>query len=122
MRSDHIGVLLEVYQEQEKESESLERYILSKADWGIWKKCTEEKFKTWNEANIQWDSVDRMADSFMDVYKECLVKAVPKKENKSQHRRKKPPWWNEDIARARSALNAAKKTYKRQRVLERKGM
>ena len=94
----------------------MERYILSKADWGIWKECTEEKFKAWNEANIQWDSVDQMADSFMDVYTECLVKAVPKKEIKSQHRRKKPPWWNEDVARARSALNAAKKTYKRRRT------
>ena len=52
----------------------------------------------------------------MDMYTECLVKAVPKKEIKSQHRRKKPPRWKEDIASARSALNATKRTYKRRRT------
>ncbi|MEW8546902.1 MAG: hypothetical protein AB2693_25590 [Candidatus Thiodiazotropha sp.] len=33
IRSDHIGVLLEVYEEKEKDLGSMERYLLSKADW-----------------------------------------------------------------------------------------
>ncbi|MEW8546903.1 MAG: hypothetical protein AB2693_25595 [Candidatus Thiodiazotropha sp.] len=41
------------------------------------------------------------------------MKAVPKKEVKLQHRRKKPPWWNEDVKKAKSELNAAKKLYRR---------
>ena len=93
IRSDHIGVLLEVYQKVELNSVTSEKYLISKANWDIWRNCTEEKYKAWNEANLQYDSIDDMTEAFMDIYTKCMVEAVPRIELKSQNRRKKTPWW-----------------------------
>ena len=68
---------------------SSEKYLISKANWDIWRNCTEEKYKAWNEANLQYDSIDDMTEAFMDIYTECMVEAVPRIELKSQNRRKK---------------------------------
>ena len=46
----------------------------------MWKTCTEEKFKVWNEADTQFDTVDDMVDSFMSIYTDCMTEAIPKKE------------------------------------------
>ena len=66
--SDHIGVLLEAYQTVEQNRVTLERYLISKANWDIWRNCTEEKYKEWNEADLQYNSIDNMTEEFIDIY------------------------------------------------------
>ena len=68
IRSDHIGVLLEVYQKVELNSVTSEKYLISKANWDIWRNCTEEKYKAWNEANLQYDSIDDMTEAFISDF------------------------------------------------------
>ena len=75
-------MLLEVYQGRKQNNVTLEKYIISKADWEVWKTCTEEKFKVWNEADTQFDTLDDMAEAFMNIYTDCMTEAVPKKEVK----------------------------------------
>ena len=104
IRSDHIGVLLDVYQESKQNNTILEKYIIGKAKYDVWSECTEERFKEWNESGRRYGSVDEMADSFMEIYTQCLIEAVPKKEMKVQDRRKKPPWWNDGVAESKSEL------------------
>ena len=52
----------------------------------------------------------------MDVYTECMTEAVPRIEVKSQKQRKKPPWWNNDVANAKCEVNKAKKSFRRRRT------
>ena len=79
IRSDHIGVLLQVYQEMKSDTATSERNITSKADWEVWRDCTEQKFKVWNEADTQFETVDDMAEAFMKIYTECMSEAGPRK-------------------------------------------
>lgn len=116
VRSDHIGVSLELFKLPEKDPVSVERWVISKTDWNIWNKCTEKGFKEWNKMTESFESMDEMAESFMEVYIKCLTEAVPKRETKVMNRRKKPPWWSEETQTARHELNMAKKTYKRRRT------
>ena len=116
IRSDHIGVLLEVYQKVELNSVTLKKYLISKANWDIWRNCTEEKYKAWTEADLQYDSIDDMTEAFMDICTECMVEAVPRIELKSQNRRKKTPWRNKDVANAKCKVNKAKKSFRRRRT------
>ena len=95
IRSDHIGVLLDVYQENKQNNAILEKYIISKAKYDVWMECTEDMFKQWNRSGRKYGSLDEMADAFMDIYTQCLIEAVPKREIKVQNRRKKRPWWND---------------------------
>ena len=62
--------------------------------------------------------MDEMADSFMDVYAECMIEAVPKKEIKVHSRRTKPPWWNDKVSEAKHDLNKAKKGFRRRSIVE----
>ena len=77
-RSDHIGVMMEVYEKDKPDPVTVERYVIGKTDWNLWKECTEEKFKDWNKKKKHWDSVDQMADSFMEVFITCMKEAVAK--------------------------------------------
>ena len=92
IRSDHIGVLLEVYQSRKESNITSEKFIISKANWEVWRECTEEKFKAWNRTSTRYESVDEMAEKFMEVYTECMTEAVPRKVIKLQNRRRNPPW------------------------------
>ena len=49
VRSDHIGVLLEVYPKIRQNNAIFETIIVNKADYSLWKECTEERFKQWND-------------------------------------------------------------------------
>ena len=44
VRSDHIGVLLEVYPQTRQDNSIFEKYIVGKADYSRWQECTEERF------------------------------------------------------------------------------
>ena len=90
IRSDHIGVLLEVYQGKKACSVTTEKYKISQVKWDVWRECTEEKFKDWNEAGTRYKSVDDMAEGFMKVYTECMTEAVPRHEIKLTNRRRNP--------------------------------
>ena len=57
-------------------------------------------------------TVDEMAEEFIDIYTECIIEAVPRKEIKKTNRRKKPPWWNEKV----SVQAGAKKNFRRHRT------
>ena len=116
IRSDHIGVLLEVYQSRKESSATREKFIISKAKWDVWRDCTEEKFKEWNEAGKKYGSVDEMAEDFMKVYTECMTEAVPRQEIKMHRSRRNPPWWNEDVKKAKNELNKAKKSFRRRNI------
>lgn len=116
VRSDHIGVLLELYKLPDRDPIYIERWATSNTDWDTWRSTTETGFKEWNSNTNLYETVDEMADSFMLVYMECLTKAVPMKLSRVQHRRKKPPWWTEETASSKHELNIAKKTYKRRRT------
>ena len=116
IRSDHIGVLLEVYQSRKESSVTREKFITSKAKWDVWRDCSEEKFKEWNEAGKKYGIVDEMAEDFMKVYTECMTEAVPRQEIKMQRRRRNPPWWNEDVKKAKNELNKAKKSFRRRNI------
>ena len=37
IRSDHIGVLLEVFQSRKESSITREKFIISKAKWDVWR-------------------------------------------------------------------------------------
>ena len=54
IRSDHIGVLLDVYQESKQSNAIFEKYIIGKAKYDVWRECTEEKFKEWNDWQTVW--------------------------------------------------------------------
>ena len=54
IRSDHIGVLLDVYQTKKKSNITTEKYIISKTKWDVWRECTEEKFNAWNEESTSY--------------------------------------------------------------------
>ena len=99
-----------MYQDKETSNVTIERYVTSKADWEVWKDCTEQKIREWNDADTQFDSVDDMAESFMNIYTECMTEAVPRKV-KLQNRRRKPLWWNESVGEAISDVNKAKKRF-----------
>ena len=116
VRSDHIGVLLEVYPQTRQDNSIFEKYIVSKADYSRWQECTEERFSQWNKSGVKYKSVDEMAESFMQVYTECMIEAVPKKEVKKANRRKKPPWWNDTVSASKQELNKAKKDFRRRRT------
>ena len=88
----------------------------SKADYSRWQECTEERFSQWNKSGVKYKSVDEMAESFMQVYTECMIEAVPKKEVKKANRRKKPPWWNDTVSASKQELNKAKKDFRRRRT------
>ena len=118
IRSDHIGVLLQVYEEYRYTNAILEKFIIGKAKYNIWSECTEKRFKVWNESDFKYNSVDEMADSFMEVYTECMIEAVPKKEIRIRNRRKKPPWWNDKVTEAKNELNKAKKSFRRRSTIE----
>ena len=111
IRSDHIGVLLEVYEEYRHTNAIFEKFIINKAKLNIWSECTEKRFKVWNESDSRFNSVDEMAYSFMEVYTECMIEAVPKKEIKVHSRRTKLPWWNDKVSEAKHDLNKAKKRF-----------
>ena len=106
-------MLLEVYEEYRHTNAIFEKFIINKAKFNIWSECTEKRFKVWNESDSRFNSVDEMADSFMDVYTECMIEAVPKKEIKVHSRRTKPPWWNDKVSEAKHDLNKAKKGFRR---------
>ena len=91
----------------------LKKILVNKADYNLWKECTEVRFKEWNEKNIQYSSVDEMAEEFMEIYTECMIEAVPKKEIKRTNRRKKPPWWNDKVSEIKQELNKAKKDFRK---------
>ena len=116
IRSDHIGVLLQVYKEKDTSKVTVEKYVTSKTDWELWKTCSEQRFKLWNEADTEFETVDDMAESFTDIYTQCMTEAVPKKELKLQSRRKKPPWWTDVVGEAKNELNKAKKGFRCRRT------
>ncbi|MEW8548387.1 MAG: reverse transcriptase domain-containing protein [Candidatus Thiodiazotropha sp.] len=116
IRSDHIGILLEVYQGRQKDSAVFEKFMIRKAKWEVWRECSEEKFKAWNEAGTQYSCIDDMVEAFMEVYTECMVEAVPKSEIKVHSRRKKPPWWDDEVKVVKNELNKAKKSFRRRRT------
>lgn len=71
----------------------------------------------WNESDTNFDSVDEIADSFVEIYTESMIEAVPKKEIKFQTRRKQPPfltylptlpWWDENMREAKQDFSKAK--------------
>ena len=70
----------------------------------------------------QYGSVDEMVDAFMEVYTECMIKAVPKKEIKLQNRRRKPPWWNDRVVHSKNELNKAKKGFRKRQTPENFGV
>ena len=70
VRSDHIGVLLEVYPQTMQNNAIFEKFIVSKADYSLWRECTEERFKEWNNSGVRYKSVDEMAEAFMNIYTE----------------------------------------------------
>ena len=45
IRSDHTGVLLDVYQENKQNNAILEKYIISKANYYVWMEFSEDKLK-----------------------------------------------------------------------------
>ena len=113
VRSDHIGVMLEVYPKTRQDNAIFEKFIVRKADYSLWRECTEERFKQWNNSGIKYKSVDEMAEAFMDIYTECMIEAVPKKEIKKTNRSKKPPWWSDRVSESKQELNRAKKDFRR---------
>ena len=95
-----------------------EKFIISKAKYDVWRMCTEETFKVWNESGVLYKSVDEMAGSFMEVYTECMIKVVSKKDIQVQNRRHKPPWWTDKVSEAKQELNKTKKSFRRRSTLE----
>ena len=73
IRSDLIGVMSDVYQKSEQTNVTTEKYLVSKANWEIWRNCTEKKYKVWNESGMQYSSIDSMTEAFMHVYTECMT-------------------------------------------------
>ena len=116
VRSDHIGVMLEVYPKTRQDNAIFEKFIVRKADYSLWRECTEERFKQWNNSGIKYKSVDEMAEAFMDIYTECMIEAVSKKEIKKTNRRKKPPWWSDRVSESKQELNRAQKDFRRRRT------
>ena len=53
VRTDHIGVMLEVYPNSRQNNAIIEKYIVNKADYTLWNACTEVIFKLWNEKSTQ---------------------------------------------------------------------
>ena len=78
VRPDHIWVLLEVYPQIRQNNAIFETFIVNKADYS-WKECTEERLKQWNDSDIQYRSVDDMAEAFTESYTEYMIEAVQEK-------------------------------------------
>ena len=110
VQSDHIGILLEIYDSCSSVGNTLiEKYLLSKTDWDLWEECTKASFESWNSLCecTEWELVEEMYSSFKDVFDECREKSVPKQ---NVNRRRKPPWWNDKMSeiKKRVTLNTKK--------------
>jgi exonuclease III len=115
IRSDHIGVELELDKTVNSNQDSVERFIVSKPDWDNWTKTTETLFGEWNRENKdkEWNSVEEMYDSFSQVFIQCRDSCVPKKVVPAKRRRTTPSWMSDTVNEARHLLNATKKNFKR---------
>ena len=52
VRSDHIGVIMDLDDGLDKEEEVIrEKYSIKKTDWQKWRDISEEKFAEWNSVN-----------------------------------------------------------------------
>ena len=90
-RSDHISVLLELdCCRTEGADVREERYCIHDVNWEEWVKISESKFLEFNKR--------------------------VKKQLKVTGRRKRPPWYNEEVQKARHEVNILSRTYKRRKT------
>ena len=57
-----------------------------------------------------------MYSDFVDTFNKCMEEVVPKKQMRVSGRRKRPPWYNEEVQRARHEVNIVRKSYKRRKT------
>jgi ribonuclease HI len=117
IRSDHIGVLLEVGTANQSGCSQSPRvkYMLGKADWEAWEKTTSKRFDAWIKETKERPglTVEELYDSFNAAFISCRDECVPTRQVSGNRRRMTPPWLTDKAKEARHHLNKAKKGYKR---------
>ena len=65
-----------------------------------------------NRVNDSMDLSNLYSD-FLGTFRECMDEVVLKKQVKVTGRRKRPPWYNEELQKARHEVYILSRTYKR---------
>ena len=83
---------------------------MNNVSWEEWQNVSEREFKDFN--NRTNDTMD-LTSMYSDTFNKCMVEVVPKKQVRVSGRRKRPPWYNKEVQRARHEVNIVRKSYKR---------
>ena len=104
LNSDHFPILLN--SETQRNPGGTERWLMSKADWKLYKQNTES-----NKKITEFSSVQEAANFFENHVKEAATNSIPR--TKGTKKRKSPPWWNGKCRTAIWKRKAAMRKYRR---------
>ncbi len=104
---------LDVGDEDPPRTQTIEKWFVKKTDREKWEKVTNEKYESWPPPEVDTNDIESLHQSFMQIFTECMLDAVPRKQVTVSKRRKKPPWWNEQTAETKQSWNSAKKQFRR---------
>ena len=60
--------------------------------------------------------LSNLYSDFLGTFREYMYEVVPKKQVKVAGRRKRPPWYYEEVQKARHGVNILSRTYKRRKT------
>ena len=74
---------------------------MKNVSWEDWHKVSEREFNVFNRTHNSSMELTDIYSDFVDTFKKCMEEVIPKKEVRISGRRKRPPWYSEEVQAAR---------------------